>query len=305
MNRPRLIRRTPVLVIPALLLLPGGGEAFTGKGTDAQAAAALRWSAVVGPVEADSSEARSRPTWNLIDDTGHAVVSTVKDLGYVYSSPARITLESALILGGVVLVGGLVYAFDQEIYDALKRNEFESPYESIRDAGEFFEPLGYQGDINKYIIGALVVGYAIRNEAVVTVSGDIIEALLVASPGKRLGNTVVGRRGPLLGMGARSFEWGDGRSFPSGHSVTIMALTGVLTHHVDVTAFDIFAYAVAGTVLLQRITSDHHWPSDVFAGGLWGWFVAKEILSRRVGDGVRVGALRMPAGPGLGVSCRF
>ena len=40
----------------------------------------------------------------------------------------------------------------------------------------------------------------------------------------------------------------------------------------------ILSYGIASTVLLQRITSDHHWPSDVYAGAVFGYFVAHEIL---------------------------
>lgn len=268
-------------------------------------AAAILAVCLTGPSPAEDPvpDGAKHPAWNVFEDLGHASTTTISDLGYVYGSPARITTKSALILGGMVAAWGILYAYDQEIHDALQRNKLERPYKPIHEAGEFFEPLGLQGAVNKYIIGALLLGYAARVEPVVTVSGDIIESFIVASPGKRLGNIVVGRRGPLNEQGARSFEFNEGRSFPSGHSVTIMAMMGVLTHHVDSAPFDVIAYAIAGTVLLQRITSDHHWPSDVWAGAIWGWFVSREMLRHRVGSNVEVGSIS--GGRGLGVAFRF
>lgn len=255
------------------------------------------------PAEEPVPDPQKHPAWNVFKDLGHGTTTTLSDLGYVYSSPARMTKRSALVLGGMVAVWGLLYAYDQEIYDALQRNQFKQPYKPIREAGEFFEPLGFQGEVNKYIIAALLLGYATRFEPIVTVSSDIIESFIVASPGKRLGNIVAGRRGPLNEKGARSFKFNDGRSLPSGHSVTIVAMMGVLTHHVDSLPFDVVGYTIAGTVLLQRITSDHHWPSDVWAGALWGWFVSREMLKHRVSESVEIGAVS--GGRGLGVAVRF
>ena len=230
-----------------------------------------------------AAEPSSRPhsprqAWS---DARGGIANLFSDFGHIYSSPFRIDRRSALWLGGLVSVGAAVYAFDQELYDSLKRNEHVKPYEYVRDTGEFLEPLGFQGDINQYLIGAFAVGYLTGIDPLREIPQEILSSFLILTAGKRLTNAVVGRRGPKLKQGPRSFKFADGRSFPSGHSITIVTIARVLTHHVPHRAFRYPTLAAAGTVLLQRVTSDAHWPSDVVFGAAYGWVVTGALLKRK------------------------
>lgn len=182
---------------------------------------------------------------------------------------------------GFVAVGGLLYAYDGDLHDALKRNEFVEPYKWVRDTGEFFEPVALQGNINKYLIGGMVVGYATGLEPVTLITSDILRSFLLTAIPKETANELVGRRGPLRNEGPRSFERGDGRSFPSGHSLAVSTLARVITYRIPYWPVQAVAYTMMGTVLLQRVTSDHHWPSDAYTGGLYGWFATDHLLRRR------------------------
>jgi hypothetical protein len=231
--------------------------------------------------------------------------TTLADAAYVYSAPARINTRSALWVGGFLAAGGLIYAYDEEIYEILKRNEFEQPYKPVRETGEFFEPLGFQGFTNQFIIGGLIVGYVAGLDPVVDVTADMIECLLVSVPAKNITMITVGRNGPSQEKGPRSFEFNDGRSFPSGHSLTIVTLASVLSHHVDSKPFSALFYGIAGTVLLQRITSDAHWPSDVFAGATIGWFQSHAILKRKADRRLQVLPAPIDEGKGVGMIFRM
>jgi hypothetical protein len=239
---------------------------------------------------------------NVFRDLGHATKVTVNDAAYVYSAPLRINTRSALMLGGLLAIGGALYVYDQEIYDALKRNEDHRFYKPIREAGEFFEPVGFQGFSNQYIIGAFVLGYFTGLDPVVEVTGDMLECLIISGGPKNLTMMLVGREGPSQKRGARSFDSFDGRSFPSGHSLTIVQLMAVLSHHVDSKPFSVLFYTIAGTVLLQRITSDAHWPSDVFAGATLGWFTSHAILKRTQERRLALVPTSFDHGRGLGLA---
>jgi hypothetical protein len=237
----------------------------------------------------------------VVRDLGYAAKTTVVDIGYVYSAPARITPRSALWAGGILAVGGLIYAYDQEVYDELKRIEFEGWYRPIREVGEAFEPLGYMGFANKYYIGALVLGYVAGIEPVVHMSADILESYVVAGGLKNAANIAVGRRRPFAQMGPRSFKFNDGTSFPSGHATSIVQLAAVMSHHVDYLPFQAAMYGIAGAVCLQRVTSDNHWASDVYFGAAYGWMISRELLRRNRVRRLRVMPVGFDGGNGVGL----
>ena len=251
--------------------------------------------------DSDSSKAKGR----VFRDLGCAVKITLSDIKHVYTSPARMNTRHALWLGGILGVGGVIFHYDQEIYDALKRNEYHRYYRPVRDVGEFFEPLGYMGFMNKYLFGALAMGYIAHIEPMVEIPFDILEHFLVASAGKNLIMVLAGRKGPMIKEGPRRFKLSDDRSFPSGHSLTIMQLASVLSYHIDHVPFKVAAYGVAGTVLLQRITSDHHWPSDVYAGAVYGWVVSHELLRLKKNRKIRITPTTLNEGKGPGLAVTF
>ncbi|MFC1650730.1 phosphatase PAP2 family protein [Candidatus Latescibacterota bacterium] len=213
-------------------------------------------------------------------DSAGALKTTASDFKYIYTSPLRINKGYALWLGGIVTAGGLILAYDEQIYEAFKRNEDHKYYKPIRKTGETFEPLGLRVNFEKYYFGALVLGYLTRIEKLVEISSDFLESYYIATPGKVAGNIIAGRRRPREGDGSRRFKFNDGTSFPSGHSSNIVQMATVLSHHIDFLPFRVAAYGVATTVCLQRITSDSHWPSDVYFGALYGRIISYELLKR-------------------------
>ncbi len=237
----------------------------------------------------------------VVHDLGYAWKTTLSDFKYIYSSPARIKTGHALWLGGILAVGGVIFAYDQEIYDAIHRNKNHKLYKPVRNMGETLEPLGYMGFTNKFIFGALFAGYLVKNELMVNISADILESFLIGSVGKNIGMVCVGREGPMIKNGPRSFKFNDGRSFPSGHSNAIMQMASVLSHHIDFLPFRAAAYGGAATVLLQRITSDHHWPSDVYAGAVYGFVISHELLKLKKSRRVKISPASFDEANGTGM----
>lgn len=226
-----------------------------------------------------SSEARENTRryhlWTDMENVGRNFVS---DAARVYSSPSRINGKSALILGGVLAVGGIIYIYDQEIYDAFDRSRDATLYKPIRNLGEDLERLGFMGTTNKFFVGGLAASYIVRWDKAVSLFSDILQAHWTAGGFKNIANLTAGRARPFEDKGPRSFKFDEGTSLPSGHALNIIQMATVFSHHIDFWPFSVAAYTVAGAVSLERITSGNHWPSDVYFAVVGGYFVSKEIL---------------------------
>ena len=137
------------------------------------------------------------------------------------------------------------------------------------------------------------------------VAADILESFIVAGGLKNAANIAVGRRRPHAQLGPRSFKFNDGTSFPSGHASSIVQLAAVMSHHVDYLPFQVVMYGIAGAVCLQRVTSDHHWASDVYFGAVYGWLITRELLQRNSARRTRVMPVSFDGGSGVGLGVQI
>lgn len=105
-----------------------------------------------------------------------------------------------------------------------------------------------------------------------------------------------------------SFLFGDGPSFPSGHSAAAFSSARVAAWYFrDSPAAPYLCYGLASLVAWSRVNDNEHWTSDAVVGAAVGYFTAGKILklheARRAG-----GAALLPvygAGPGLTAVYRF
>jgi membrane-associated phospholipid phosphatase len=96
---------------------------------------------------------------------------------------------------------------------------------------------------------------------------------------------ILGRERPLEGHGNGAFEQSPNRwnsSFPSGHSITTFAIASVIAHeyrhHWWVTAL---MYGYGAGVAAARLAANKHFPGDVVAGSVMGWFVGDYVYGKR------------------------
>ncbi|MFC1650731.1 phosphatase PAP2 family protein [Candidatus Latescibacterota bacterium] len=251
--------------------------------------------------ESDNSSFPQR----VLRDLSHAWDVTLSDFTYIYSSPTRINTEYALWVGGFLALGGVVFAYDQEIYDAIHRNKNHKLYKPFMNLGEACEDLGYMGFTNKYFFAALFTGYLLDNKTMMNISADILESFGVAALGKNSTMWLAGRYGPALDMGPRHFRSFDGRSMPSGHSSAIMQFSTIMANHIDYLPFKIVAYTCATSVLFQRITSDHHWPSDVYVGAIYGRLISRTIMKRANSRRMKITPAQFYGGDGNGFQITY
>jgi membrane-associated phospholipid phosphatase len=213
--------------------------------------------------------------WRDIKGVGSGYVS---DSWYIYSAPSRINKRSGILLGVVVVGTAVTYAYDREIYDAFKRNLYHPFYRPIRKIGNTFERVGYMGATNKYYFAGLGIGYLFNIKPLEEISLRILESHFIAGGGKNVANFLVGRWRPRDGNDPRRFEFSNGTSFPSGHVSNVFQLATILSHRFSFFPATVALYGIAGTVGFQRITSDSHWPSDVFVAAVYGTAVARAVI---------------------------
>ena len=232
----------------------------------------VTWLACAAPAAAQLGEVGS----DLVDGG----IGFGRDLWAVVSVPSRLDGKGWLALGGVVAVGGALYSADLEITQATLRQAGHQPHDALRDT-------------NAYWAGGILVGYVTGQEWLRAPARDLLVSHWVAGLTRNPVRDLVGRRRPSDGMGARTFVRGEGTSFPSGHSSTIMQVATILSHHIDRRWASVLLYGAAASVVFQRVDDEKHWASDAWIGAAWGWGVARTVLADR-GKGARG-----PPGPAL------
>ena len=227
---------------------------------------------------AESLAARPRPT--IPARAGSAVMNLGSDAWYILTSPARLNRHGLLVTGGLLAVGGVLYAYDDEIYQTFIRNRGDPVYEAVLDVGRWAEPVGFMGNTNPIYVATYVVGSAAGIEPLQEISLQILESHIIAGGLRNLGRLLIGRRRPFEDKGPRFFEINGGTSFPSGHTSVVFELATILSHHVRSTPFTVLAFAVATTVALERVDSNTHWPSDVYLAAVSGHLIARTVVER-------------------------
>ena len=219
------------------------------------------------------------PEGGLGHDGLYAGKVFVYDAGYIVTSPLRITNRQALIWGGILATSAVLYANDVGISDAVHDSRHKPAFKWFHEIGEFFEPTGHMGVMNKYYFGGLAISYGLGSDKGTRIFGEILEAHFIAGFGKLGIQAFAGRARPHEDLGSRSWGNDGSTSFPSGHAINIFQLATILSHHAERSWFTVGAYTIAASVGVQRVTSDAHWASDVFLSAAFGTAVARCIVN--------------------------
>jgi len=216
---------------------------------------------------------------SLSQDLSFFPNNTYSSFNSVYLQPLNWGKRDWLIAGTIVTIGGVIYLNDDYLYKTINRNRNTFPFAGFRENGELFEALGLKAKTYKYYFGLLGLSYLINNKKMKSISLDILESSILSFP---LTNSIkfsTGRRRPYEGKGVYSYSTGQSDSFFSSHASNVTQLAVILSHHVNYLPFSIVTYSIASSVCLQRITSAKHWPSDVYFGIVWGWFVSNQVIA--------------------------
>jgi membrane-associated phospholipid phosphatase len=126
------------------------------------------------------------------------------------------------------------------------------------------------------VSAALIAGGLAFGERRVTTGGlTLLEGNVVLGVVVELSKRAFGRIRPNHEGAGQWFAGGD--SFPSSHAAHAFLVASVLDATVDRPAWRWVFYPLATGVALQRLHEGVHYPTDVIAGGLLGWWIGHRL----------------------------
>jgi hypothetical protein len=104
--------------------------------------------------------------------------------------------------------------------------------------------------------------------------------------------------------------WPDGQSMPSDHSILAWSFAHVVAQEYNGWATKLVVYSLASSVSAARVIARKHFPSDVFVGGVLGYYIGGYVVRRRgkeaFGSGdFSLSPVRTPNGTGIELSYNF
>ncbi len=212
-----------------------------------------------------------------VDEKPCILERLAEDFKYLATSPARLDTTSAIITLGLVGIGGVLYAKDEEIRDLALRHK-TSFLDDLAVAGE---TVGYP-----YCVGLAAMwggtGYLVKNEKMKATSLLSLESFAVADTISISFKLATGRARPKRDRGSTSykpfsFDMSD-TAFPSGHATAIFSIASVFADQYESRWAGVLAYGLACLSAWERISDDKHWASDVFGGAVLGTVVGKSVV---------------------------
>jgi len=198
------------------------------------------------------------------------------DTVYVFSAPTRWDAGDWLAAAGAGAFAVGTTAFDRSIRDSVQARRSAK-------LDRFSRAFQHMGSDYSFIVLAGFEGYHFladdrRSQAVFV---DGLAASLIASGFiAPILKYSVGRERPSDTTDPYSFHpFTNHNSFPSGHTTQAFAVATVIASHYPAWWVEAIAYGSAGLVGYCRVEQNAHWTSDVVAGALIGWSVARSVVN--------------------------
>jgi membrane-associated phospholipid phosphatase len=249
------------------------------------AAVLVIW-AGLSPAAAAPQDPPANSAWRLNGDYLRKLPS---DCLAAWTAPAKWDGDDFLALAAAAGATGLLLAFDREIFDWIQDGKTEASL----DASSVISKFGNGGYLTAFLAvlyggGEIFDSRSVRKTALVG-----FESFLAASAMVMAIKIVVGRARPYANEGPGSFHpfsfKGRYVSFVSGDAAGAFAVATTIAENSTSFWIDALAYSAAGLAAIYRVHDRKHWPSDVFAGSVIGYFTARAINAlNRNGDSVRV-----------------
>lgn len=227
------------------------------------------------PVRAGVSGIRPEHLWSS-DYPSLVVGDTVS----IFTAPARWDGDQWLEAAEAISAVGATAAFDGNIRRSVQAH---------RTAGEDRFMRQWQEFGNFYAFGALAAFDAWGeiygdNKAKATAMDGIASSIIAGGLVTPALKIAVGRERPSTTTGTFHFKpFSTNASFPSGHTTEAFAVATSIAENYHVWWVQALAYGTAGLVGYARIEQNAHFASDVVAGAIVGWSVAKGVTARNSG----------------------
>jgi len=228
------------------------------------------------------------------------------DTGKIIVSPVNWNSDDWLKAGLVVAATTGIYFADTDLKKLAQKNQ--------SSAGDSFATVGNNFGNPAYTLPSLGLFYLYGHFAddpkarrtsllaveTLAISGLFAESVKLATerPRPQTGESSGKWYGPRLKAGDMSF--------PSLHTATAFSLASVVAEEYGANPYvPPIAYGLASLTAFARVYDNKHWASDVFFGGVIGYFVGKAVVSYHTQGNSAIMILPTVTWQGLGVSAQY
>ena len=215
------------------------------------------------------------------------------DLKQEFTAPFHFTLKDWRTVGAVAIVGGALFLVDEPVQRYALRLRDSSA--TVRNTSKYVTKFG--GSYEAYILAGLgAYGFILKNEKIKTTTLLATQAYITGAAMESVLKFLSGRQRPYY-YDPRYVEaepkfhgpFTSGKdvngkrinsSFPSGHTtVAFAAATVFAMEYRDRPLVPLISYSAATLIGLSRITENKHWITDVFFGGVLGYFTGRLVVN--------------------------
>ena len=228
------------------------------------------------------------------------------DTGKIIVSPVNWNSDDWLKAGLVVAATTGIYFADTDLKKLAQKNQ--------SSAGDSFATVGNNFGNPAYTLPSLGLFYLYGHFAddpkarrtsllaveTLAISGLFAESVKLATerPRPQTGESSGKWYGPRLKAGDMSF--------PSLHTATAFSLASVVAEEYGANPYvPPIAYGLASLTAFARVYDNKHWASDVFFGGVIGYFVGKAVVSNHAQGNSSMTILPSFSPQGLGLTAQY
>jgi len=215
------------------------------------------------------------------------------DLKQEFTAPFHFTLKDWRTVGAVAIVGGALFLADEPVQRYALRVRDSSV--TVRNVSKYVTRFG--GPYEAYVlVGLGAYGFIFKNEKIKTTTLLATQAYITGAAMESFLKLLSGRQRPYyyspreieaeprfhgpLSTGKDIYGRKINSSFPSGHTtVAFAAATVFAMEYKDRPLVPIISYSAATLIGLSRITENKHWITDVFFGGVLGYFTGRLVVN--------------------------
>ena len=212
------------------------------------------------------------------------------------TSPLRFKSKEWIITGAAIGITAALITFDNNIDEWAKVQKQKHNW--VNKSSPVISRFG--SNYGSYtVIATGLISAAFKKEKGVQTSLLATQAMFTSAVWIRLIKILSGRERPLADYTGSKSGWGNWYgpfamydqdlahkrpassfdSFPSGHAGAAFAIATVFaSQYKDKKAVPFLCYSAATLVGISRLTEHKHWASDVFLGGLIGYFCGKQVV---------------------------
>lgn len=200
------------------------------------------------------------------------------ETGDFFTRPVKWNATDYGLLAGFSAATYLIMQYDKDVKNIALMNQGYGETIPMRFGTLYGEPY------TSMIIGSafLIAGNTANNAHNKRIGFELLQSFSYTIFTTGIAKVVFGRARPYMDEGQFdfrpfSFDYPDRFSFFSGHTSLAFSMSTILAANQEKTIYKVLLYIPAVVTGISRIYHNKHWTSDVFLGGVTGYFIARWV----------------------------